>query len=301
MDPLAQLTTDPFGIGVKVVIEYSNKEGVPVSNNWRQEEFNIDKAAYDAIPKANEGVGPEAAGLLPILANIPGTFPHDIGPLGAFFPVLDPFLLIPPWLAPHLGMQQGNGGVQFPAGNGGGAEPLILDLNGDGARSTRLGYGAGQLSHTYFDMDNDGFAERTAWVSSGDGLLVMDKNGNGKIDNQNELFGNNATYADGFANLKQYDSNNDNKMTSADAQWNNLRVWVDADGDAVTDAGELKTLAQLNITQINLNATALTNTFDNENEVGATGTFVMNGQTRQVNDVWFRVDQTSSHYMGAIR
>ncbi len=68
----------------------------------------------------------------------------------------------------------------------------------------------------------------------------------------------------------------------------------------MTDAGELKTLAELNITQINLAATALTNTFDNENEVGATGTFVINGQTRQVNDVWFRVDQTSSHYMGDV-
>ncbi len=109
----------------------------------------------------------------------------------------DPFFsdlgkLIPSWLAPPTGMQQGNGGVQFPAGNGGGAEPLILDLNGDGAKSTRLGYGAGSISTTYFDMDNDGFAERTAWVASGDGLLVMDKNGNGKIDNQTELFGNDA-------------------------------------------------------------------------------------------------------------
>jgi len=125
--------------------------------------------------------------------------------------------LLPPWLAPPTGMQQGNGGVMFPAGNGGGIEPLILDLNGDGAKSTRLGYGAGSLSTTYFDMDNDGFAERTAWVASGDGLLVMDKNGNGKIDNQTELFGNTATYANGFLNLKQYDSNSDNKITSADA------------------------------------------------------------------------------------
>ena len=241
--------------------------------------------------------------IFPILDFIAG-LPANMSDFWDATPPLSPFLTgwggIAGWLAPIVGMQNGNGGVMFPAGNGGGAEPLILDLNGDGAHSTRLGYGTGSLSSTYFDMDNDGFAERTAWVSSGDGLLVMDKNSNGKIDNQTELFGNDATYANGFLNLKQYDSNNDNLMNASDTQWANLRVWVDANGDAVTDAGELKTLAQLGITQINLAATNLTNTWDNENEVGATSTFIMNGQTQQVNDVWFRVDQTSSHYMADV-
>ncbi len=53
---------------------------------------------------------------------------------------------LPDWLVPVVAMQQGNGGVMFPAGNGGGAEPLVLDLNGDGAHASRLGYGAGSLS-----------------------------------------------------------------------------------------------------------------------------------------------------------
>ncbi len=206
---------------------------------------------------------------------------------------------IPSWLAPIVGMQVGNGSVFFPAGGGGGMEPLILDLNGNGAHTTKLGWVEGQSS-TYFDMDNDGFAERTAWVAAGDGMLVIDKNGNGKIDNQNELFGNNATYADGFANLKQYDSNNDNKITSADAQFSQLRVWVDANGDGKTDKGELKTLADLKISQINLAATYLTNTYDQENEVGAKSTFIMDGQSQEIIDAWFRIDQTDSHYTGNV-
>jgi hypothetical protein len=189
-----------------------------------------------------------------------------------------------------------------PAGAGFGqastlTSPLVLDLDGDGVETSALGYGDGR-STTYFDIDNDGFAERTGWATGGDGLLALDKNGNGKIDNQGELFGNSATYADGFAALKALDSNNDNKITSADAQWSKLRVWVDADKDGATDAGELKTLADLKITQINLNATAQSNVFNNENPVTASSTFVMNGGTRTMSDVWFRNDQTDTRFLG---
>lgn len=177
--------------------------------------------------------------------------------------------------------------------------PLILDLDGDGVEVSRLGYG-GTGSKTFFDMNNDGFAERTAWVTGGDGLLCIDRNGNGKIDNQSELFGNNKTYANGFLNLKQYDSNGDGKITSADVQFANLRAWIDANGDGKTDAGELKTLTDLKITQINLNATKLTNTYLNENIVTDTSSFVMNGVTKTVSDVWFSNDAANTRYTGNV-
>jgi hypothetical protein len=51
------------------------------------------------------------------------------------------------------------------------ASPLALDLDKDGVETTVLTYGA------YFDHDKNGFAEQTGWVSSDDGLLVLDKNG----------------------------------------------------------------------------------------------------------------------------
>jgi hypothetical protein len=78
-----------------------------------------------------------------------------------------------------------------------------------------------------------------------------------------------------------------------------LRVWTDADSDGVMDAGELKTLASLNITQINLAATTLTNVQDSENKVSATSTFTMNGQSREIADHWFRIDQADTRYTGA--
>jgi hypothetical protein len=49
-----------------------------------------------------------------------------------------------------------------------------------------------------------------------------------------------------------FDSNGDGKLTAADAAWNEFRVWQDADQDGVTDAGELKTLDQMGITEIGL-------------------------------------------------
>ncbi|MGE3612529.1 MAG: calcium-binding protein [Sulfurimonas sp.] len=112
--------------------------------------------------------------------------------------------------------------------------PLVLDLNGNGTNSTRL-----NESTVYFDMDGDGFKERTAWVENGDGLLVLDKNANGVIDNGSELFGNFTALADGnnaddgFSALLQHDENKDGKIDKNDAIYNQLNVWVDANQDGI--------------------------------------------------------------------
>jgi hypothetical protein len=193
--------------------------------------------------------------------------------------------------------------------------PLVFDLDGDGLETTRLGVTGAVLngdpaSATYFDLTNDGFAERTGWVTGGDGLLALDRNNNGIIDNQSELFGNGRldgtsgpygnpeiTDTDGFAALKLLDSNGDNKITAADAQFSSLRMWVDADEDGKTDAGELKTLASLKITSIDLNATTplyQEDRFNNGNSISARSTFTMNGQTKTVHDVWFAYDNVNS-------
>jgi hypothetical protein len=52
--------------------------------------------------------------------------------------------------------------------------PLIIDLNGDGVKTIPL-----ETSQTYFDLDGDGFAQRAGWASVQDGLLALDRNGNG--------------------------------------------------------------------------------------------------------------------------
>lgn len=127
-------------------------------------------------------------------------------------------------------------------------DPLILDLDGDGLET--VGVAAGVL----FDHDGDGVRSGTGWVSGDDGFLVLDRNGNGQIDNGRELFGDSTPLAaggtalDGFAALAQEDTNADGRVDSLDANWSNLRVWRDLNQDGVSQAGELFTLGSLGIT-----------------------------------------------------
>jgi len=75
-----------------------------------------------------------------------------------------------------------------------GGDPLILDLNGDGVELVQLAD-----STARFDVNGDDFATPTGWVNANDGLLVLDKNSNGRIDSVNERFGN--TTVTGFEEL----------------------------------------------------------------------------------------------------
>ncbi len=174
------------------------------------------------------------------------------------------------------------------------SSPLVLDLDGDGIELSQLN----QTGTVYWDGDVDGFREASAWVKPDDGLLVRDVNANGKIDNNSELFGNNATYANGFLNLKSLDSNNSNTITSADAQWGSLKVWKDTNQDGVSQSSELYTLSSLGITQINLNYSNSTTVIAG-NEIKQISTFVQNGATKAIVDAWFANDQVNSVYDGS--
>lgn len=175
--------------------------------------------------------------------GVPEFLNNMLEPVASYLPEL------PQWMKDVLG-KFFEGVAELPPSP---YSPLVFDLDGDGIELSAMN-GTGAV---YFDIDNDGIAERTGWVTGGDGLLALDRNGNGTIDAQNELFGDTATASNGFENLKALDSNADNKITSADAQWNNLRMWVDVNADGVSQAAELKTLASLGITSINLAYSAM--------------------------------------------
>jgi hypothetical protein len=160
------------------------------------------------------------------------------------------------------------------------ASPLVIDL-GNG----RIDLVSLQNSTALFDLFGNNFGILTGWVAPQDGFLAYDKNNNGTIDNIGELFGNATT--DGFVVLDGYDSNNDNKITSADTIFKQLRVWRDLDQDGYSDVGELKTLAQTAIKEINLNYTPLTNVTNQGHEISSRSTVMLtNNTTATIEDVW---------------
>ena len=166
--------------------------------------------------------------------------------------------------------------------------PLVIDLNGDGVFTTSVDDGVA------FDIDASGHAKQVAWVGAHDGLLVLDINGNGRIDDGSELFGNHTRVAqggqaaDGWQALAQHDSNGDGAITSLDAVFGRLQVWVDANQDGSTDAGELHSLLSLGLTAIALQHDG-SQTLQNGNVLsGLAQVDTASGATLQISDAWLQ-------------
>ncbi len=171
--------------------------------------------------------------------------------------------------------------------------PLVLDIAGTGINLTSV-----NTSPVYWDIDVDGMREASGWIGAGSGLLAIDLDSNGKIDDHSELFGDqNGSAANGFQALAAYDSNSDGVIDANDDQFADLLIWMDANGDGLTDAGELFTLTSLDITSINLNYSSVNYTL-NDNVIRQQSTFTMNGQTHDIVDAWFTYDNTNTSYAG---
>jgi hypothetical protein len=169
------------------------------------------------------------------------------------------------------------------------ATPLVLDLNNDGVQTVGIEEGV------QFDLLATGTPQNVGWVSKQDGLLAMDLDGDGQINNGTELFGDHTVLADGsyaqdgWAALAAQDSNTDGVIDAKDANFDKLRVWVDADTDGVTDDGELRTLAEAKVQSIHLNHDA-NSVQQNGNVVQAFSSYTRtDGSTQSIADVGFQV------------
>jgi hypothetical protein len=170
--------------------------------------------------------------------------------------------------------------------------PIVLDLDGNGVHTTAAANGVN------FDLNATGSANKVGWVSATDGLLVVDRNHDGQINNGTELFGSATRTADGkmagngYVAMAQEDSNHDLKLDASDASFKDLRVWVDANQDGRTDTGELKTMEELGIQSLDLHALAGTEV-DNGNLLGLVSSYTStDGAQHAMADVWFAKDVT---------
>ena len=172
------------------------------------------------------------------------------------------------------------------------ASPLILDLDNSGSIELE----SIENSSAFFDVDGDGFREETGWISvtSGDGFLVLDWNGDGVINDSSEWFG--SDIEEGFSELSELDSNLDDVIDSLDEQWGNLQLWVDANGDGFSQENELHSLASYGVASINVSNTRIDQTvagniLTNESTFSYSG-----GGSGKIVDAWFSLGDVNTVY-----
>lgn len=168
-------------------------------------------------------------------------------------------------------------------------DPLVIDLGTPGINLSTVETGI------HFDIDKNGFAEKTVWTDGEDGFLVLDRNGNDIIDDGGELFSDHVimsdgrTSSDGFEALADLDEDDNGIIDANDSRFTDLRVWIDSVRDGFSAEDELKTLAELGITSIVL-PTDNPDPDDDEVEFIKTGSVIFEDSVRDIQEHWFEID-----------
>ena len=100
-------------------------------------------------------------------------------------------------------------------------DPLVINIGNEVASLSDQKF--------YFDIDSDGKMDKISYLEGDSGFLAIDKNNDGRINDGSELFGTKS--GDGFKDLAMYDKDGNGWIDEADDVFNNLKIWTkNADG-----------------------------------------------------------------------
>lgn len=180
-------------------------------------------------------------------------------------------------------------------GGGGGNRPIILDLTGDGLELTSVS------QSDIVTKDANGNVLRSGWVGPTNGILAVDRNGDGRINNTADVsfVHDKAGATTDLQGLAGWDTNVDGVIDAKDRDFKKLVVWVDANQNGRDDVGEVKTLDQLGISSIALagKATGFDGSDSNDSVIFNTTTFTRtSGATGAAYDVSFATQLLAGLY-----
>ena len=128
--------------------------------------------------------------------------------------------------------------------------PVVIDMDGDGVEFDNIAEGIA------YDIDGDGQLEQTAWADEDDAVLIYDANDNNDVDGREEFafadYSQDPDATDMEGLQEAFDSNADGILSAEDEDWEQFKLWQDADGDGEVGEGEMISLDEAGIESIGL-------------------------------------------------
>lgn len=109
--------------------------------------------------------------------------------------------------------------VYIPAMQNALCDPLVVNIGCDTSNVRDQKF--------MFDIDADGEKDEISMLGRGSGFLALDLNEDGVINDGSELFGTKS--GDGFADLREYDSDGNGWIDENDEVFSRLKVWCKGD------------------------------------------------------------------------
>jgi len=94
-------------------------------------------------------------------------------------------------------------------------DPVVINYAGNAAEFSERTF--------EFDLDADGSSEEIPYLKDGSGFLVLADDGS-EVKDGTQLFG--PQTGDGFAEMKEYDEDNNGWLDSADSIFDKLKIWT---------------------------------------------------------------------------